>query len=446
MNNSTKQVAPERQLRMKHVVAIGFAYMAPFAVFDTFGIVSHVTNGLVPLAYFIVFISILFTALSYRKLVQKYPISGSVYLYTKRIIHPYAAILVGWVSFIAYLALPMINALLASVYLSSGFPTVPKWVWVISLITFITLMNCIGIKIATTLNTWLVILQFIVVIVFIGLCLKDLLTTPAQSMPIHDLLPTPNEFPTLLPGAALLTLSFVGFDAITNLCDETIRPEKTIPKAIILLAIGGLVFFVVVTYLMQSLFPNASQFNNYEAASPEIAVHLGGNLFLAFFLGAALLSCIASGLASQLVASRFLYAMGRDGALPKQVFSYLHPRSKTPLFNILIVGLLAATALFLDLEKATALVNFGAFSAFTFVNICILYAYFKRKKKPAFFENFLFPFLGLVFTGFLWISLNPFSLFIGGIWTLLGIVYLISTTRFFKKAPVDLHYDELSGM
>jgi putrescine importer len=29
---------------------------------------------------------------------------------------------------------------------------------------------------------------------------------------------------------------------------------------------------------------------------------------------------------------------------------------------------------------------------------------------------------------------------------LLGIVYLISTTRFFKKAPVDLHYDELSGM
>lgn len=73
----------QRRLKLKHVVAIGIAYMSPFAVFDTFGIASDVSSGHVPAAYIIVFTAILFTALSYGKLVKKYPTAGSVYTYTK---------------------------------------------------------------------------------------------------------------------------------------------------------------------------------------------------------------------------------------------------------------------------------------------------------------------------------------------------------------------------
>src|SRR5699024_11597836 len=107
----------ERKLKLPHVVALGLAYMSPFAVFDTFGIASDVSSGIVPTAYIVVFIAILFTAMSYGKLVKKYPSAGSVYAYTKNILNSYLGIIVGLVSFLAYLAFPMINALLARIYL-----------------------------------------------------------------------------------------------------------------------------------------------------------------------------------------------------------------------------------------------------------------------------------------------------------------------------------------
>src|SRR5699024_10628705 len=99
----------ERKLKLHHVIAIGLAYMSPFAVFDTFGIASHISSCLVPTAYIIVFAAIFFTAISYGKLVKIYPVSGSVYTYTRNILNPYLGVIVGWVTFIAYLALPMIN-------------------------------------------------------------------------------------------------------------------------------------------------------------------------------------------------------------------------------------------------------------------------------------------------------------------------------------------------
>lgn len=69
--------------------------MSPFAVFDTFGIASDASGGYVPASYLVVFTAILFTALSYGKLVKMFPISGSVYTYTRKIMNPYIGVLVA---------------------------------------------------------------------------------------------------------------------------------------------------------------------------------------------------------------------------------------------------------------------------------------------------------------------------------------------------------------
>src|SRR5699024_6927841 len=140
----------------------------------------------------------------------------------------------------------------------------------------------------------------------------------------------------LFGAAALLALAFIGFDAITTLSEDTVKPKKNIPKAILLVASIGGIFFFTVTYFMQSLFPDVSVFNDLEGASPEIAIVIGGNLFLSFFLAGALFSVFASGLAAQLSASRLLYAMGRDEVIPKRIFGYLHPKLNSSVFNIKI--------------------------------------------------------------------------------------------------------------
>ena len=48
MENKTSSL---KKLSLWQVTIIGIAYMTPMTVFDTFGIVSGITNGHVPLAY-----------------------------------------------------------------------------------------------------------------------------------------------------------------------------------------------------------------------------------------------------------------------------------------------------------------------------------------------------------------------------------------------------------
>ena len=438
----------DRKLKLYHVVAIGLAYMSPFAVFDTFGIAADISSGYVPTAYVIVFTAIFFTALSYGKLVKIYPVAGSVYTYTKNIINPYLGIMVGWVTFIAYLALPMINALLARIYLSAGFPEIPGWAWIVGLIVLITILNIFGVRLAASVNVLLVFLQVLIGIIFIVLNIRAIKMGPEHFLTLKEMIPATGEIPELFAGAALLALAFIGFDAITTLSEETINPRKVIPRAIIIVASIGGVFFFTVTYFMQSLFRDVSIFNDIEGASPEIAYMIGGNLFLSIFLGGAFFSVFASGLAAQMSASRLLYAMGRDKVIPKRLFGYLNPKFSTPIINIVIVGLLAMSAIFLDLELATSLINIGAFTAFSFVNICVISLFFKNKENRSFvsmLSNVVGPVIGLLFIIYLWISLDKVSLLIGFIWTLVGFVYLLISTNFFRKEPPEIDFDELEG-
>lgn len=438
----------KRKLNLFHVVAIGLAYMSPFAVFDTFGIASDVSSGLVPTAYVVVFMAILFTALSYGKLVKRYPNAGSVYTYTKNILNPYLGIIVGWVSFIAYLALPMINALLARIYLSSGFPSVPGWMWIVGLIAIITFLNIFGVKIAASVNLLLVVFQVMVGAIFIILTIRTINLGSEQYMTFTNLIPLGDEISGLFSAAALLALSFIGFDAITTLSEDTVNPKKNIPRAILLVASIGGVFFFTITYFMQSLFPDVSIFNDIEGASPEIAVMIGGNLFLSVFLGGALFSVFASGLAAQVSASRLLYAMGRDKVIPKRFFGYLHPKFNSPVCNIVLVGGMSLSALLLDLEMATSLINVGAFTAFSFVNICVIKSFFSTSKIRSLgytITNFVFPLIGLLFVVYLWLNLDVISLVIGGIWTLIGVIYLASSTNFFKSDPPEIDFNEMEA-
>lgn len=433
-----------RTLKLRHVVVLGFAYMSPFGVFDTFGIASDVTKGFVPMAYILVTIAILFTALSYAKLVQIYPFTGSAYTYTTKTMGGHLGFLVGWTVLLDYLFLPMINALLAYIYLSSMFPTVPKWVWVLGLVVIITALNIIGVKISASANVLMVLFQLLVVVVFIILITKTVINGPESFsiLPFYsDELNTQNLF----AGAAILALSFTGFDAVTTLTEETINPKKTIAQAVVILAIAGGAYLIFVTYFMQTLFPDVSIFNDIDGASPEIAYIIGGTAFQSFFLSGAIVSVLSSGLASQTSASRLLYGMGRDGVLPRKIFAYVHPKYKTPVFSVIVVGIIALTATFLDLDTTVSLINFGVFTAFSFVNLSLIVYYFRNRKlntsnSLSWFRYVLCPALGFSFLVYLGTSLDKLSITLGLTWASIGFVYLLFMTKFFRVPPPSFDY------
>lgn len=66
-------------------------------------------------------------------MIRRYPSSGSAYTYAQKSIHPNVGFMVGWSSWLDYLLSPMVNIILAGIYLDALFPNVNHWVWVIIL-------------------------------------------------------------------------------------------------------------------------------------------------------------------------------------------------------------------------------------------------------------------------------------------------------------------------
>ncbi|USV23284.1 APC family permease [Pseudomonas aeruginosa] len=146
-------------LKLWQIVMIGLAYLTPMTVFDTFGIVSGISQGHVPTAYLLALAGVLFTAISYGKLVRQFPTAGSAYTYAQRAINPHVGFMVGWSSLLDYLFLPMINALLAKIYLTALFPEVAPWIWVVMFVLIMTLINIKSVNLVANFNTVFVLVQ-----------------------------------------------------------------------------------------------------------------------------------------------------------------------------------------------------------------------------------------------------------------------------------------------
>ncbi len=438
----------KRSLGLWAVVVLGLGYLTPAVVFDTFGIVSGDTNGHVPTAYIIALVAMLFTAFSYGKMVRVYPTSGSAYTYAQRTMGPRIGFFVGWLSLLDYLLLPMVNVLLGKIYLEAIFPNIPSWIWVIAFVLFFSIVNMTSLNTTANLSKLFVLYQVLIIGTFIVLAIMEL----KKGMGYGQVF-TPAPFfsgdmnlSSLVTGATVLCFSFLGFDAITTYSEETDNPKRTIPLAIFLTAIIGGVIFIVSSYFAQAIYPNVSVFQNPDATAPEIALYVGGKIFQLIFLSSSFVGVIASGLASQASVSRLLYVMGRDGVLPKKTFGYVHPKWRTPVFNIGMVGVISSSAIFFNLETATAFINFGSLIAFSFVNLSVIAHYAVKNKQVKtmkdIFNNIVLPLIGFSFVFVLWLNIEPTSFILGLSWAAIGTVYVLFITKVFKVNLKNLIFDQ----
>lgn len=428
----------KKTLSMWQVVVMGLAYLTPMAVFDTFAIVGDITEGRVATAYLLALGGILLTAFSYGHLVRKFPSAGSAYTYAQKVFNPYVGFMVGWSSLLDYMFMPMINILLAKIYLTAMFPGVDPWIFIFGLVTVMTFLNLRGINLVANFNGLIVVIQLAIITLFIGLMGWGIYhgegaATLMSSRPFHF------ESASVVPlftGATILCFSFLGFDGLSSLSEETPNAGKVIPRAIVLTALIGGVIFVVVSYCLQLYFPDLARFKEPDAVLPEIALYVGGAFFQSVVLVCTTVAVLASGMAAHAGVSRILYVMGRDRMIPERVFGYIHPKYRTPAINVLMVGGLALSAVSFDLDTALALVNFGALVAFTFVNLSVIGQFWVREKRNKSIKDhllyLLLPLLGAATIGALWINLEQSSLELGLIWAGLGATYLFLRLAVFR--------------
>ncbi|TNM50185.1 APC family permease [Nocardioides albidus] len=434
----------QRVLGTPELILFGLAYMVPLTVFTTYGVVTDLTGGHLPGAYVLTLAAMLFTAYSYGRMVIAHPYAGSAYTYTQKAFGAHVGFLAGWSLLLDYVFLPMINYLVIGIFLEAQWPAVPAWVWILVSIAIVTGLNVLGIKMVSRMNLVLVGAQVVFIVVFVGTSVVHLAGSGTPSL-VAPFFGSGAQFSTLASGAAILCLSFLGFDAISTLSEEARDARRTIPRAIWQVTLYGGLLFIALAWVGHLVFPDPSGFTDVDAAATDVMRVAGGAFLVSFFTAAYVAGCFASAMASQASVARILFAMGRDGVLPRAVFGRLHARYRTPALAILVVGATSLTALVISLSLAAAMISFGALVAFSMVNLSVVKHYLVdegRRGGAALLRYGVVPVIGFALTAWLWTSLSATTFKVGLTWFAVGLVYLAVITRGFKQRPPVLDLSE----
>ncbi|ALI24246.1 Putrescine importer [Mycolicibacterium fortuitum] len=434
-----------RALGLPSLVLFGLVYMVPLTVFTTYGIVTQTTGGRLSVAYLVTLAAMVFTARSYARMAVAYPVAGSAYTYTQRSFGAPVGFLAGWSLLLDYLFLPMINYLVIGIYLNAAVPAIPGWVFVVLSIAAVTLLNIVGIVSVARANLVIVAIQAIFIVTFLVLACSKVfgLGTVDLLAPIHGD-GGATGFSPVLAGAAILCLSFLGFDAVSTLSEEAKDPKRSVPQAIMIATVVAGVIFVVLSYLGQLVFPS-NEFTDVESGSLDLMLTAGGQFLQTFFTAAYVAGALGSAIASQASVARILYAMGRDGVLPRSFFGHVSPRFATPVYAILAVSAVSLLATVISLTTLASVISFGALVAFSVVNLSVIKHYFVDRRERdgvGLISNLLLPLIGFLLTVWLWTSLSGLTLVIGLSWLAAGFVWLAGVTRGFQRPTPVLDLKE----
>lgn len=433
----------KRALGLPSLVLFGLVYMVPLTVFTTYGIVTETSGGRLPLAYVVTLVTMVFTALSYARMSAAIPVAGSAYTYTQRTFGAPVGFLAGWSLLLDYLFLPMLNYLVIGLYLNAALPALPAWAIVVVSIAIVTVLNIVGIVSVARANFLIIAIQAIFIVVFVALAIAK--TTGYGNV---DLLApftgdgTAGGLSPILAGAAILCLSFLGFDAVSTLSEEARDARRTVPRAIMIATITSGIIFILLSYVSQLVFPS-NKFADVDTGSTDVMLAAGGSFVNTFFTAAYVAGALGSALTSQASVARILYAMGRDGILPRTVFGHVSAKFSTPVYAILTVSAISLLAIWIDLAVLASVVSFGALVAFSVVNLSVIKHYFVDMRERNVLLNLIAPAIGFLLTAWLWTSLSGTALTIGLIWLAIGFVWLLGVTRGFRRpTPVlDLDYE-----
>jgi putrescine importer len=419
----------KRSLGLKDLVIFGMVFMAPVSCMTMFGLMAASSRGHNFLCYLLGFTAMLFTAYSYGKMAEAFPIAGSTYSYTQRAVNAKLGFLAGWVMLMDYFLIPMLLYVISAMFANALFPQIPFWCWILLYVVPVTFVNIRGVEVAAKVNMVMTGLMVAAVLAFVVAAVKYALTGQVVSLFSWQAIYNAKTFSlgAVVSGSVLAVLSYLGFDAITTLTEEVHEPSGKISTAIIIACLLQTVLYFGVAYFGTLVAPNFTAFKNPDTAFFEIAFKVGGSALQTFITLVIIVSGASTALAGQSAASRLLYGMGRDRMIPAKFFAYLHPRYKTPTYSILFMGVVGLIgALVISMESLSEMVAFGGIFGFICVNLSVILQFYVKGKSGKFVRHALCPALGMAVCAYIMWGMSPLAKIVGFSWLATGICYLVA--------------------
>ena len=409
-----------------------------------------------------------FSAMCYSEFASMIPVAGSAYLYTYATMGEFMAWIIGWVLMLEYLIgyiavisawtgyfmqflqgfsryLPhfMVNP---PVWLIHDYGTasnilqkaglnpdvnIPHFLGIPFSINFPGILMTIlimailikGIKESAKMAGFMVIVKLAVIALF--LITGSFYIKPENWTPF-----APNGFSGIFMGAFIIFFAYIGFDALATAAEETKNPQKNLPIGII----GSLgvttIIYVLVALVLCGILP----VSEIDLQAPIAhAISSVGQDWIAGLISIGALTGLTSVLMVLMLAStRILYAMSRDGFLPKSL-QIVHKKFKTPhVITIIVAVICILGSMFLNISTAAELCNFGTFTSFIIVCVAVLILRKTEPNRPRPYKvpfSPWFPLLGIICcTGLMVYSMTKLqtSRLLFPLWIILGIVFYFS--------------------
>jgi APA family basic amino acid/polyamine antiporter len=425
-----------KALRARDLIAVGLGTMIGGGIFTTIGPGVKLAGPAIIIAFVLAGLASFFAALCYAELGAMVPIAGSAYTYAYATLGQVVAWIIGFSLLFEYgiSAAPVAQQFSSSLraLLSSFGIEFPKWAqgsqfvyhgawWDVShwdfaashydvlgaaFVLVLSALLSLGIRETATTNNIFVVLKILALVVFVGFGIQLFHVqnlTPFVPLGWGSLAPfSGGNGSGIIPAAALVFFSYIGFDAATTTAEECRRPQRDIPVGIIGALLIGTVIYCAVAVVLVGIVPWQKVDENAALAAAVAPLH---NPFVNWSITVGVLAGTTSvALSSLLGQTRIFYVMARDRMLPPAV-AKVDPRTKTPVRMTMITGVaIAILTLIVPLDVLLDLVNIGTLSAFAIVCAGVLYL---RRRRPDLQRSFkvpfvpLFPILGILFSGFL---------------------------------------------
>jgi len=353
----------------------------------------------------------LLTALSFSELASRFPESGGTYTYARKVLTVEAAFAVGWVVWFASVVAAVLYALgfavflvpvLKQVVLAAG-GTPPGWLsarfamllYALAAVAFYTwrLMRS-----AAGGGQWETIGKLVMFTIVIAGGFWVLIAHPPG---LEELSASFRPFlhkggQGLVQAMGYTFIALQGFDLIAAVGGEVKRPERNIPRAMILSLAAALVIYLPLLFLVVGVGTPGEPVSAAAARDPETLIAIAGRNFLGptgywLVVVAGLLSMLSALQANLLAASRFARTMATDRTLPRR-FDRLSRGSGTP---IPAIQLTAGTVAFVlvaipDVAAAGAMASLVFLASFALAH-AIAYLARKRAGSASPFLTSAFP-------------------------------------------------------
>ncbi len=436
------------------LTALGVGAIIGTGIFVVIGEGANLAGPGVILAFVLAAVTCAFSALSYAELASSVPVSGSAYTFTYATMGELVAFIIGWDLILEYgvsvAAVAVgwggnVNEFLQSAFgfalpdaiskspSEGGVFNIPAVVIVLVIAGLLT----IGTRESARANAVMVVVKIVILLFFI--------VTAFTAYDAGHFDPfAPNGFGGVATAAGVIFFAYIGFDAVSTASEESKKPGRDLPIAIIGSLLISTLLYVLVAWAAVGVAPVKTLSGSDAPLATALREGAGIPWAGAVLSAGALIAITSVVLVIMYGQTRIFFAMCRDGLLPRRLAS-VHPRYNTPYKLTIGFGVfIAILAALVPLDEIVKLVNIGTLFAFVLVNVGVIVL---RRTKPDMPRPFrvplvpVLPIVGILLCGYLIAQLPAETWIRFVVWLAIGLAIYFGYSRKQSRLTTE-HRDE----